>query len=568
MTDAPPPAEPPPEPAIQPPPRPDPWRTTQPREAMRDTDHARIVSLAPSVNLTPIGGAMVPIPYNLVDIAGHDGSYTPTVRFTGQKAMTMKSFTEHVHGDEAGTGGGAKSGTHGGICEPIEHAAMVRSEGSPVIRHLDQCWMNNRNTVGETQFVRDTAAYSPAKDTDPIPGSARTILDHPSSQVVSDANPDPSLFTPGARLAFNDTQARFSSPPVAAPPPAAPSVKPPLAPPDPAKPPNGTGLGLWRKLMILLGMGEAGHELGDMAGREYVGPDGVRGRQLTDALTSNAPPAFSPQGFEIGKQLGETGKGPITGTNGLLSLKAGRPLDFRTMSPAETDALLRQPWPSAEQLKQNRESLKAERDKLKPAEDPKPAVTDGGGGNARITGEERRERCKVGPYRLMKNACGAGTQAHHIIPDYTLRYGNRGEAERNAKRVGDLGEAQNTGHYPTFNEGMCICLQGNAKIPADSDLAPDDPEREHQAAHSGDLRIAALGRSGTPVGTVTIGTVIKESREAVLTVREDCGPEIDAAIEAEFHGVDRNQLARSTPALPEGQARTALIAGKLQGYKP
>ena len=54
---------------------------------------------------------------------------------------------------------------------------------------------------------------------------------------------------------------------------------------------------------------------------------------------------------------------------------------------------------------------------------------------------------------------------------------------------------------------MCICLQGNAKIPADSDLAPDDPEREHQAAHSGDVLIAFDGRSGTPAGTVTLNQV-------------------------------------------------------------
>ena len=547
MTDAPPPPEPPIEPPIEPPPRPDPWRTTQPREAMRDTDHARIVSLAPSVNLTPIGGEMVPIPYNLVDIAGHDGSYTPTVCFTGQKAMTMKSFTEHVHGDEAGTGGGAKSGTHGGICEPIEHAAMVRSDGSPVIRHLDQCWMNNRNTVGETQFVRDTAAYPPAKDTDPIPGSARTILDHPSSQVVSDANPDPSLFMPGARLAFNDT------PTVIVRPKTLPSVRP---------PPRVRGYGKW--LLPLTGW-EVGGEIGDVARERAAGPNGATAKDIYRELEMDVPgDAGQPEAIrKADGWLPYVGyEGDIRFANHLLSLKAGRIVDFRTMDPDALAALKRQPWPSAEDISKNEAKLKRERqDKVAP-------VNGGGGDNVRITQEERRERCKVGPCRLMKDACGPGTQAHHIIPDYTLRYGNRGEAERNAKRVGDLGEVQNTGHYPTFNEDMCICLQGNAKIPADSDLAPDDPEREHQLAHEGDLQIAAKGKSGDLVGTVTIETVKDQSRYALLAVRGECSSEINGAIEMEFQGVDPRQLARSTQGLPQGDALGALKAGKLLGYKP
>ena len=82
-----------------------------------------------------------------MNYAGHNESFAATVFFTGQPVMRVCSLTQHVHGDEAGTGGGVKSGTHGGICEPIEHAAQFRVEGSPVIRHLDRCYSFNSSST-------------------------------------------------------------------------------------------------------------------------------------------------------------------------------------------------------------------------------------------------------------------------------------------------------------------------------------------------------------------------------------------------------------------------------------
>ena len=45
--------------------------------------------------------------------------------FTGQKAMVMRPHTSHVHGDEAGRGGGIKSGTVGGISERSANYALT-----------------------------------------------------------------------------------------------------------------------------------------------------------------------------------------------------------------------------------------------------------------------------------------------------------------------------------------------------------------------------------------------------------------------------------------------------------
>jgi hypothetical protein len=149
------------------------WTTRIPREGLRDTDEARIVSLSPDVCLTPVGSSVVPIPYPVVDFCGHDTNYTPSVRFTGKKAMVMRSCTSHVHGDAPGTRKGVKSGRVGSICEPIGHADQVRAEGSHVIRHLDAFWMNNRNTKGEAIFVRGTQTFAPPQDDDPVLGSLR-----------------------------------------------------------------------------------------------------------------------------------------------------------------------------------------------------------------------------------------------------------------------------------------------------------------------------------------------------------------------------------------------------------
>ncbi|OAP46079.1 hypothetical protein ATC00_03305 [Sinorhizobium americanum] len=150
---------------------PGPWTTKRPLEGLRDTDAAKIICLAPDVCLTPIGKDAVPIPYQIVDYCGHDQNYTPSVRFTGQKAMVLRSNTTHVHGDAPGTKKGIKSGAVENICEPIGHAAEVRAEGSNVIRHLDRFWMNNKNTQGEAIYVRNSQVYAAALDDDPVYGS-------------------------------------------------------------------------------------------------------------------------------------------------------------------------------------------------------------------------------------------------------------------------------------------------------------------------------------------------------------------------------------------------------------
>jgi hypothetical protein len=178
---------------------PAPWTTAKPKEGLRDIGEARIICLAPDVCLTPVGNSVVTIPYQIVDYCGDDQSYTPSVRFTGKKAMVLRSSTTCVHGDAPGTRKGVKSGTVEDICEPIGHAPEVRAEGSNVIRHLDRFHMNAKNTVGEAIFVKDTATYPAPEDDDPVPGSL-VLADSPGEGVVmSDASPEPLIM--GAQYA-------------------------------------------------------------------------------------------------------------------------------------------------------------------------------------------------------------------------------------------------------------------------------------------------------------------------------------------------------------------------------
>ncbi len=458
--------------------------------------------------------------------------------------MRLASVSQHVHGDEAGTGGGVASGTHGGICEPIEHAAQFRVEGSPVIRHLDRCYMNNRNTVGECQFTRDTAVYEPPPDTDRIAGSVATQVNN-EPQIMSDAAPDPSFSRPGAHLAYNDTDQRFTSP--------APTAVPPVSPPQPIpgtptspppRPPPGRPsgsvllrrFGIWslplRDLLRRQTMTDQEVEDEDRAMGVIFSPTGVKviadqnllwgRRPLKSPLDIlNVPP--SKYGLLIQPE------DRVAIANDILSARAGRRVDIRTLNGQEVAALLEE----------------------KPTEQPS---VDGGGEGARISEEEERRRCKVDSYSVMKDLCKAqGMQAHHIVPDYALRYGNRGEGEAGEKRIPKM---------PTFQEGMSICVTGTARLSRDDPSQPGDAFRQHYWAHSGDEVIALLGEASRPKGTLSISEIKSISMASTIAAK-GCAKDITDAINKQYSGRDTNQLGRTSQQLPDkdGEAYAALEAG-------
>lgn len=133
---------------------------TLPREGSRDVGRGIVVSASPDVCLTPVGAAMVPVPYSL--IAHRDRSaanMANPVRQTGLVTHVAGSLITQSFGDEPGTGGGVKSGTTGKECEPKTWSSSVRAEGRHVVRHDDEWWMNHRNTVGRLTDVKDDKSY-------------------------------------------------------------------------------------------------------------------------------------------------------------------------------------------------------------------------------------------------------------------------------------------------------------------------------------------------------------------------------------------------------------------------
>ena len=123
--------------------------------------------------------------------------------------------------------------------------------------------------------------------------------------------------------------------------------------------------------------------------------------------------------------------------------------------------------------------------------------------------DNKKRPCRTGRYGSL--TCSTGEQAHHIVPDYTLRYGTRAEGMRGQKRIPGL---------PSFNDGPSICLTGHARVEPD----------EHWEAHGADALIAALGLGSQPPGTAPVKAITGVSSLSVLGARPDCAAEIAAAL--------------------------------------
>jgi hypothetical protein len=102
-----------------------------------------VYSLAPDVCKTPMGSAMVPVPYPISSGLSAAFGTADSVRLNGHAAVVFKrSRTPSSKGDAPGSGTGVKSGTVGKQCEPLDKSSSVRAEGCWVVRHGDTFWMN------------------------------------------------------------------------------------------------------------------------------------------------------------------------------------------------------------------------------------------------------------------------------------------------------------------------------------------------------------------------------------------------------------------------------------------
>lgn len=416
---------------------PAPWTTRRPREGLRDIDEARIVSLSPDVCLTPVGSSVVPIPYPVVDFCGHDRDYTPSVRFTGKKAMVLRSRTTHVHGDAPGVRKGVKSGTVESISEPIGHADQVRAEGSHVIRHLDRFKMNSGNTEGEAIFVRRTATYDPPINDDPVPGS---LAAKPIQLALDTSSPE-------AQEILREALRKAAA-------------KTPSLPPEIPVPKSGS--------TILNRLGIFGNVLGKVAGPLSLvtsgGTPDLDNAILADSAAKEALAGIHPLGQSEAALYNQTQQRIAAHIYDAYS---------DPFSGVDEDYV-------QEERKYLEASLKVERAKTLAK-----ALAEG----VRIDTDNKDEwPCVVGPYKYVEKICPG--EAHHIIPDmvYRLRKAPANAAEKDSTD-------NRIPNSPTYNQGQAICLtQGMHRTEDDAVHASLNPALEALGQQYNPQGTAPLGK--------------------------------------------------------------------------
>lgn len=105
----------------------------------------KVICTAPDVCKIANG---TPVSFPIVETLNNSAKHATKTNFNGKKAFMLKSHTTKVTGDEAGVGGGVKSGCNMKKAEPIDHSSTVKVEGSWIVRCNDKVYMNKKNTMG------------------------------------------------------------------------------------------------------------------------------------------------------------------------------------------------------------------------------------------------------------------------------------------------------------------------------------------------------------------------------------------------------------------------------------
>lgn len=102
-----------------------------------------VIGLAPDICKTPMGPNMVPVPYPIVGDLDNSIEVARHVRFNGAPFFLLSdSIVTTVTGNEAGVGGGMKSGVNKGRVRATSSSKSVCVEKKLVVRHGDLCEMN------------------------------------------------------------------------------------------------------------------------------------------------------------------------------------------------------------------------------------------------------------------------------------------------------------------------------------------------------------------------------------------------------------------------------------------
>lgn len=165
--------------------------------------------------------------------------------------------------------------------------------------------------------------------------------------------------------------------------------------------------------------------------------------------------------------------------------------------------------------------------------------------------------CMVNRYLDLKDSCPPGQQAHHIIPDTLNRTSNRKQGAKGIGRIPGM---------PSLDDGPCICLTGQARV----------PKSEHNVAHGGDrlIRNAANRTDNGVVGTLPVKEAIPISMAAAIKARPDCEGEIRREVRRAYPDYENdNRSMNGSGRPPKGAAKAHLENGGVannntQGPKP
>lgn len=104
-----------------------------------------VIFTVPDVCKTPVGSAIVPIPYPTIAKVGDAAKELKNVRANGAPLVTIASHIPTTLNAEAGVQKGVKSGTVGkkASYKNKSHSSTVRADKQPILRHGDLFWMNH-----------------------------------------------------------------------------------------------------------------------------------------------------------------------------------------------------------------------------------------------------------------------------------------------------------------------------------------------------------------------------------------------------------------------------------------
>jgi Domain of unknown function (DUF4150) len=480
--------------------------------AARKAADFRAVSTAPSFNKTPVGAATPPLPYPTIQDLSNSVNPVASVRFNGNPAYVLDQTTQpSCIGDAPGSALGVRSNKVDGKVEPTKASKTVNAGKHPVVRNGDACTMNGGNNPG---------LYVVPPNPSVMPASAAVYSSNPDAKAETSQEGFWDRLTAGAKDAARQYKDKVS-----------PSLN------EFAQNAMETGgnIALAGGGVTAVGAVASATVVGAAVGVPTMAVGGATAAVGGGVTAAGGIAQTTATVLDTAAEAVLTGQMPnvVGAATGWVQAVVVN----RVMGKAE--ALLKI-------LPGKKKAAPAAKDKSKDEAKDKPKAASGGSDGIGIVGNGGGDRpCIVGKYSDIKNKCPTGSQAHHIVPDYTQRTGTRKEGMKGLNRIKDL---------VSLGDGPSICLTGGSK----------EQGSEHNIAHEvTDQAIKDLGldTNSGPIGTAPLGKILVVSKEGAIRARPDCKKQIDAAVDDAFKDVDKDKLAKAQEHPATGDTKKELDGG-------